>query len=291
MSGPQVVTPAVLRDWPLAEPGSSKDSSGELLVLGGSASTPGALRLAGEAALRAGAGKLAMATVASTAASLGVAVPEAQVVGLPEDGDGSLAPAAADLAVDRAASTGAVLAGPGLMDPEHASSLLASVLPRLEVAVVLDALGTCYLTDHPEGLHHLDGRAVVTANPVEVARMSGREELADDDELLEAAVGLAARCRAVVLAGAATKYVAAPDGRTWAIAGGGPGLGVSGSGDVQAGIVAGLLVRGEEPVKAAVWGAHVHARAGEQLAGRVGQVGYLARELPEAVSAVLLALR
>lgn len=288
---PEVVTSAVLRDWPLAEPGSSKGARGELLVLGGSRSTPGAVRLAGEAALRAGAGKLAIATVTSVVAALGVAVPEAQVLDLPEDGDGCLGPGAADPVVERADSIDVLLAGPGLSDPAHAARLLARVLPRVHCPVVLDALGTAYLTEHPEGLRHLEGRAVVTANPVELARMTGHDQLEDDEEILEAACGLARTSGAVVLAGAATKHVAAPDGRAWTIAGGGPGLGVSGSGDVQAGIVAGLLARGEDPAKAAVWGAYLHARAGERLASEVGQVGYLARALPGAVPAVLDELR
>jgi NAD(P)H-hydrate repair Nnr-like enzyme with NAD(P)H-hydrate dehydratase domain len=64
-------------------------------------------------------------------------------------------------------------------------------------------------------------------------------------------------------------------------------LGVSGSGDVQAGIVSGLLARGADPAQAAVWGGYVHARTGERLAAAVGLVGYLARELPGQVPAVL----
>ena len=78
-----------------------------------------------------------------------------------------------------------------------------------------------------------------------------------------------------------------PAGQSWVVEGGGPGLGVSGSGDVQAGIIAGLLSRGAEPAQAAVWGAYLHARTGERLAATVGQVGYLARELPPQVPAVL----
>ena len=288
---PRVVTPALLRDWPLTEPGSSKSARGEVLVCGGSRSTPGAVRLAGEAALRAGAGKLALATVASVAAPLGVAVPEAQVLDLPEDGDGCLGLVAADRVVERIESVDVLLAGPGLTDPAHAARLLDLVLPRTDCAVVLDALGTAYLTERPDGLRHLHGRVVVTANPVELARMTGHDELDGDEETLEAARSLSSRSGVVVLAGAATKHIVTPDGQVWAVAGGGPGLGVSGSGDVQAGLVAGLLARGEDPAKAAVWGGYLHARAGERLASAVGQVGYLARELPESVPAVLDELR
>lgn len=285
--GPEVVTPALLRRWPLPEPGAGKDARGDLLVLGGSASTPGAVLLTGVAALRAGAGKLAIATAESVATALAVAVPEAQVLGLPEDGEGSIDARAADRVVDRAEAADALVAGPGLDDPDRAAALLAAVLPRLGVPLVLDALGTAYLTDHPRGLRHLDGRAVVNANPTELGHLAERDDPSTRQEILDAAVEVARENDVVVLAGAEDKLVVDPDGRTWVVEGGGPGLGVSGSGDVQAGIVAGLLARGAEPAQAAAWGAYLHARAGERLAGSVGQVGYLARELPPVVPTVL----
>lgn len=290
-AGPEVVTPALLRSRPLDEPGAGKEARGALLVLGGSASTPGAALLAGEAALRAGAGKLVIGTARSVAAPTAVAVPEARVVGLAEDDDGSIAPGAAGAVVDLAGSSATLLAGPGLVDVERAVALLGRVLPRVGCPVVLDALGTAYLTAEPQGLAHLDGAAVVTANPTELARMLDRDEDETAEHALTAARDLADRSGAVVLAGGTSKYVAAPDGRAWVVEGGGPGLGVSGSGDVQAGIVAGLLARGEEPAQAAVWGAYLHARSGERLAGSVGLVGYLARELPGTVPTVLAELR
>jgi len=264
-----------------------KESRGTVLVLGGSASTPGAVRLAGEAALRAGAGKLKLATAHSAAAALGVLVPEARVLRLDEDADGSVATSTAPAILGAAAAADVLLAGPGFVDPDAAVALLSATLPQVECPVVLDALGTAYLTARPDGLRHLADRAVVTANTKELARMLQRAEEETAEHALDAAVELAQRAGVVVLAGGAAKHVAAPDGRTWLVEGGGPGLGVSGSGDVQAGIVAGLLARGEEPAKAAVWAAYLHARAGELLAGSVGRVGYLARELPAALPQVI----
>jgi NAD(P)H-hydrate repair Nnr-like enzyme with NAD(P)H-hydrate dehydratase domain len=84
--------------------------------------------------------------------------------------------------------------------------------------------------------------------------------------------------------------VATPDGDLWVSGAGQAGLGTSGSGDVLAGLVAGLLARGAEPAQAAVWGSHLHATAGERLAARVGPLGYLARELLDEAPAVLTEL-
>ena len=63
-----------------------------------------------------------------------------------------------------------------------------------------------------------------------------------------------------------TSHVIAPDGSTWTYRGGAPGLGVSGSGDVLAGIVGGLLARGAEPLNALLWAVWVHGKAGAKLA-------------------------
>jgi len=81
--------------------------------------------------------------------------------------------------------------------------------------------------------------------------------------------------------------VATPDGRRWVEEGGDTGLGTSGSGDVLAGVVSGLLARGATPEQAACWATYVHAAAGQRLAARVGRVGFLARELVDEVPRVL----
>jgi hypothetical protein len=69
--------------------------------------------------------------------------------------------------------------------------------------------------------------------------------------------------------------------------GGGPGLGVSGSGDVLAGIVGGLLARGTEPLSALLWAVWLHGEAGRALSDRIGQLGFLAREIPPEVPPLL----
>jgi ADP-dependent NAD(P)H-hydrate dehydratase len=288
VADPVVVTPQLLREWALPEPGSGKHGRGQVLVVGGTSTTPGAVLLSAESALRAGAGKLTVAVVEVVARRLGVALPEALVAGLPGDDSGHPSLEAADPLVEEIEQADVALLGSGFTDPERSSRLLADVVPRVSTSLVVDALGTAYLTDHPTGLHHLDGRAVLTVNLSELGHVAGVDP--DDVEPRHHAAQVAARSRMVVLCGGVEKHVATPAGEQWVVQGGGPGLGVSGSGDVQAGIVAGLLARGADPAQAAVWGAYVHARAGERLAVTVGTVGYLARELPHEVPAVLTEL-
>jgi hydroxyethylthiazole kinase-like uncharacterized protein yjeF len=290
MPDPTRVTTQLLRQWSLPEPGSDKESRGQVLVVGGNRSTPGAVVLSGESSLRVGGGKLKVTTAESVATHVALALPEAGVVGVPETGSGDLATSGAGTVVGTADGAASVLLGPGFLDPGAASALLEQVVPQLLGPLVVDALGSAYVTDNPDGLHHLDGRCVLTVNPTELSRTLGVSR----DEVEEDPVGtsrrLADRARVVVLCGGAEKVVAAPDGSAWLVTEGGPGLGVAGSGDVQAGLVAGLLARGAEPAQAAVWGAYLHAAAGDRLAERIGPLGFLARELPAEVPRLLAEL-
>ena len=99
---PEVVSSGLLRDWELPGHGGDKESNGRVLVVGGNVRMPGGVVLAAEAALRAGAGKLQIATVEPLAVPMAMAIPEAYVAGLPADDEGNLAPEAADEIVDRA---------------------------------------------------------------------------------------------------------------------------------------------------------------------------------------------
>ncbi len=281
-----LVTPQVLRDWRLPVPTGGKESRGSILVIGGSAETLGAVQLAAEAALRAGAGKLQVATAESVAPFAATALPEALVRKLPENGRGAIRAGAADQVRDLAESASAVLLGPGMIDTEETQALGAALLPSLSGPLVLDALGLACVTADAACLTHLDGRAVLTPNPKELA-LSLHRDIDDLGDPADAAAELAAAAGAVVGLGGETSWVVAPDGRRWRDESGGAGLGVSGSGDVRAGIVAGLLARGAEPVQAAVWAAYLHGRAGERLAASVGRLGFLARELPPEVPRVV----
>ncbi|MGY1805685.1 NAD(P)H-hydrate dehydratase [Blastococcus sp. SYSU D00922] len=284
---PTLVTPQVLRGWPLPEPSGGKNARGSILVIGGSTETLGAVLLAAEAAMRAGAGKLQVATVASLAPFATNALPEALVRALPETDGGAISAAAADTVRDLAESADAVLIGPGMADTEETAAFGERLLPHLSGPLALDALGLSCVTANDAAVRHLDGRVVLTPNPTEIAYALHVEEREIDDDPAGAAARLADRTGAVVGLGGATSWIASPDGRIWQDDSGTAGLGVSGSGDVRAGITGGLLARGADPAQAAVWAAFLHGRCGERLASAVGRLGFLARELPAEIPRAL----
>lgn len=282
-SDPRVLTPRLLREWPLPVPQGGKDARGTVLVVGGSRFTPGAVLLAGIAALRAGAGVLQLAVAESTAAALSIQVPEALVIGLPETSGGAVSGRPPARLAELAENARAIAVGPGLDDIEQARKLLRRLLDATgpETALVLDAYALGALSYEPD---LLDGRPqpiVLTPNLVEARYLLGSEP---DDDLSVAAARLAERYGAVV---SLFGHVADPGGRTWREDTGDSGLGTSGSGDVYAGIVAGLLSRGADAAQAACWAAYAHGASGQRLGGRLGRLGYLARELLDEIPRTL----
>jgi hydroxyethylthiazole kinase-like uncharacterized protein yjeF len=286
-SEPTLVTAELLRGWALPDPAGGKNARGSVLVIGGSTETLGAVVLAAEAALRAGAGKLQVATVASMAPYAAQSLPEARVIALPETSGGALGPDAADAVRGDAENADAVLVGPGMGDKDATLAFTEQLLPHLSGPLALDALGLASVTEDEKCLHHLDGRVVLTPNPTEIAISLHVDEDEIDDDPARAALELARRAQAVVVLGGVTSWIASPDGDLWKDDSGGAGLGVSGSGDVQAGIVGGLLARGAEPAQTAVWATYLHGRAGERLGSSVGRLGFLARELPPEIPRAL----
>ncbi|MBB3122041.1 NAD(P)H-hydrate dehydratase [Pseudoduganella violacea] len=294
---------AALRAWPLPQPqpDSDKEVRGHVLVVAGSREIPGAALLAATAALRAGAGKLSVATAASVAPQLALLLPEARVLGLAETANGGFALEGARRISELAGQADALLLGPGMQDEAATAELVHALLPRFShCRVILDA--TAMAVVHPRGEPHLladpvDWEHFRFATPVlltphagELARLSGAAKEAIVQDPYAAATRAAARWNAVLALKGATTVLAAPGGELWRHRGGNTGLASSGSGDVLAGLIAGLAARGATLAQAAAWGVALHAAAGEQLALRAGTLGYLAREIAAEIPALLRSL-
>lgn len=277
-----IVTPEVLRGWPLPEPGDSKHDRGHVVVIGGARRTPGAVLLTGLAALRAGAGVLAMAAPEEVAIALAVEVPEASVTGWPAD--------APDWTVldDLLEQASAVVVGPGLDDGEIAAALVERVAGYdASWPVLLDAYAIGALADARDAKEALADRLVLTPNHDEALRLlPDVSELPEDDA--EVAHSIARQWRATV---SLYNTIATPDhDDVRHIPGDRPALGTSGSGDVLAGAIAGLLARGADLEQATTWGTYLHCAASDRLTARMGPLGYLARELLDEIPAAMTAV-
>lgn len=293
-NNPVTVDAALLHGWalPMPDADSDKEGRGHVLVLGGSREMPGAVILAATAALRAGAGKLTIATGDSVAQLVALALPEARVIGLAETATGGFtgdAVAKLDPLSDKVTAT---LIGPGMQDEPATAALVHALLPRLaesDTRVVLDACAMGAILYPPEGdaPFRFTQPVAVTPHAGEMAHLSGMDKdaivAAPDQHALDAA----ARWNVVIALKGARTVVAAPDGAIWQHADGNVGLATSGSGDTLAGIIAGLAARGATLAQATCWGVALHAQAGARLGRQFGQLGYLAREIPAQIPALL----
>ena len=226
----ELVTPTLLRAWPLPGGGSGKDDRGSVLVIGGARMTPGAALLAGVAALRSGAGRLTLAVAESVAVHLAVALPEAGVLRLPETASGTVkgSSAAAVLAAPVEAAD-AVLIGPGLDDKDEATALLRGLLKvpagKQPPAIILDAFALGSLPELAGELGPWAGRLILTPNVTEAGILLGHDagDLARDVPELAEKYGAVVSCQGVIA------RPAGADGgrRTPAAAGPGPRCGKS----------------------------------------------------------------
>ena len=259
--------------WPHHGLDTHKFRRGAVAVAAGGIASVGAPRLSARAALRIGAGLATILCAPEALAAHASRGPDALMQRPIADGE-----AFSEFLRDRRVS--AVLAGPALGLDERASGLVRAGLAS-DKPVVLDADALTLLATslRGEGLtRQRDACRVLTPHEGELAAMLG----ADKDEVsrdpLAALTEAAERFGAAVMVKGATSHLMA-NGTCLAYAGGGLGLAVSGSGDVLAGLIAGLGAQGLPPLQAAAWGIWLHGEAGRRLSETMGPIGYLAREL------------
>lgn len=244
---------------------SHKGDFGHVLVVGGDHGMGGAARLAAEAALRAGAGLVSVATRAEHVGGLLAGLPEAMVraVESPED----LAPLLARASV--------VAIGPGLGQGEWGRALFGQIMAS-SLPLVVDADALNLLAKTPQK----HGNWILTPHPGEAARLWGTDTAAVQHDRYTAVESLALRFGAVVVLKGAGSLIAASGESTVVCTAGNPGMSAPGMGDVLTGVIAALAAQDLRLSDAARMGVYIHAAAGD-LAARQGERGLMARDLME----------
>lgn len=241
-----------------------KGNFGHVLVVGGNQGFAGAVRLAGEAALRVGAGLVTVATRPANAPFVTAARPELMTLAVEEPAD-----------LDALLARATVLAiGPGLGQDEWARGLLARVLAAgKQVVVDADALNLLAAT----GQRRDDW--VLTPHPGEAGRLLGTDTASVQRDRLGAVLALVERYGGTVVLKGRGTLVADRSGVPWLIDRGNPGMATAGMGDVLTGITAGLLAQFPgRPRDTAAAAAFVHAAAGDEVA-TAGARGLVASDL------------
>jgi ADP-dependent NAD(P)H-hydrate dehydratase / NAD(P)H-hydrate epimerase len=263
-----VVQDDVLDLAPPRRPNSTKFDSGQVVIVGGSRGLTGAVCMAAEAAIRAGAGYATVAVPADLEPIFEAKLTEVMSRGF-AGAEGRLATGSADSILEVAERAAAVVLGPGLGRDEDSLELARALARQFDVPLLIDADG---LNAHAERLNSIAQRrapTVLTPHAGELGRLLGRQSSEVAEHRLACAREAADRSAAIVVLKGDDSLVA-DDGRLAVSAGGSPGLATAGTGDVLSGTIGALLARGMEPFAATCAGVHAHQRAGRIAAGRLG---------------------
>jgi NAD(P)H-hydrate epimerase len=247
-----------------------KGSHGHLLILAGSTGKTGAALLAGQGALRSGAGLVSFAVPADLNLIFETAIAETMSVPLPGS-TGALAVADYQQIIALSQGKNGIVLGPGIGTDATTAQLVLRLYREIRIPMVVDADALNILAAHPETLLKPAGPRIFTPHPGEMARLMGTTiEQVQADRLaaaqwLHGQLGSEGPPMIMVLKGAGT-IVASTDNR-WAInTTGNPGMGTGGMGDVLAGMIGGLLVQCHDPWDAACLAVYLHGLAADRLA-------------------------
>ena len=262
--------------------GSTKFTSGEVLVVGGSRGLTGAVCLSAMAAIRAGAGYATVAVPADLEPIFEAQLTEVMSRGFGA-GDGHLAAGDAEAIAEAAQRAKAVVLGPGLGRAGATQALARALASEIEAPLLVDADG---LNAHAGHLDDLAGRAggtVLTPHDGELARLLERDSEEISAHRLAGAREAAERSGAVVVLKGDDTIVAAGE-RIAVSRGGAAALATAGTGDVLSGVVGAMLARGLAPFEAACASVHAQQRAGRIAAERIGLAeSVIAGDVVEAV--------
>jgi hydroxyethylthiazole kinase-like uncharacterized protein yjeF len=259
---------AVLALAPVRGAQSTKFSSGQVTIAGGSRGLTGAVKMSSQAAIRAGAGYATVAVPADLEAIFESGQPEVMSRGCP-GGDGRLGPASAEAVLGAFAKAAAGVLGPGLGRDAGTFELARAVAAEIAAPLVIDADGLNAFAGRLDRVAARPAPTVLTPHAGELGRLLERGSATIGEHRLAAAREAAESAGAVVVLKGDDTIVT--DGERVAVnAVSAPGLATAGSGDVLSGVIAALLARGLEPFAAACAGVIAHARAGREAAIRVG---------------------
>ncbi|HKH42732.1 MAG TPA: NAD(P)H-hydrate dehydratase [Solirubrobacterales bacterium] len=280
-----VIGTRVLELAPHRAAGSTKFSSGQVVVVGGSRGLTGAVCLSALGAIRSGAGYATVAVPADLESIFEIKLTEVMSLGCASR-EGRLRPAASEQilgATERAAS---VVLGSGMGREQGTQRLARELTQRIRAPLVLDADGLNAHAGRIESLADREGPLVLTPHEGEMGRLLDRDSSEIKAKRLESARETAERSGAIVLLKGDDSIVA--DGERVAVnAVSSPQLATAGTGDVLTGVIAALIARGLEPFAATCAAVVAHSRAGRAAGERVGHDSVIAGDVIEAMPAGL----
>ncbi len=271
-----------------------KGTFGRVLIIAGSQNYVGAAYLASMGAARVGAGLVTLATPHSIHPILASKLAEVTYLPLPEAETGTVDSWAAAVLKPHLSDYNAVLIGSGLGQSPSVGSFIRGFLfttPPPDLPIVLDADALNILSQTPLWWERLTREAVLTPHAGEMSRLLQKPVSEVQGGRIDAAKSAASLWKKIVVLKGAYTVIASPDGRAMLSPFANPGLATAGTGDVLAGITAGLLGQGLSPFEASCCGVYLHALAGEEVRQELGDAGMLASDLLDKLPRIIKRLK
>lgn len=256
----------------------NKGTFGRVLVIAGSENFPGAAYLSCSAAYRVGAGLVTLVTDRDTKIIISKQLPELTFFPYNQ-------------VFEKVNDYDVILLGPGLGQQQKTAELVRKVLREELPKTVIDADGLNILSKTDDWWNKINGEIILTPHTGEMSRLTGLSVEEIQKNRIDIAQKFAKKWGQTVVLKGANTVIASFDGRIFVSPFANPILATAGTGDVLAGIVAGLLAQGLDAINAANVGVYIHGLAGEGLKEKIGNAGALASDLLPLLPQILKKLR
>ena len=261
---------------------SHKGKNGFIGIFAGSDGMEGAALLAGQGALYAGGGKVAVVTASGAAHALAGRIPELMVSSIGEGpfftGEDS------GEALEKAKAYDVVALGPGLGRNRETGRFVKDLVTSFDGTMVIDADGLFALKEENISLDTCPGRLILTPHVGEFSHLTGLTPKEIEDGRIDEAIRFAVENHVVLVLKGAPTVTAMPDGSAYVNPTGNPGMATGGMGDTLTGIIAALAGQGMNASGAALAGVYLHGLAGDMVAEKT-PVGYRASDLAKLIPA------
>jgi len=266
-------------------PESHKGDNGHTLILAGSPGKTGAAVMAGESALRAGAGLVTLGVPASLHDIFEIKTMEVMTEPVPDAETRSFDERSVPRALELLAGKDVIAIGPGIGRGKGVDEFFKKILLAATVPVVIDADGLNSLAGQMDLLKKVRAPVILTPHPGEMSRLAGMEVSEIQRDRVAAARSFAREWKVILVLKGARTVAAGPEGEAFINLSGNPGMASAGMGDALTGIIAGLLSQGYEPLPAAALGAFIHGKAGDLAYAEAGGIGIIATDLIKKIPA------
>ncbi len=260
-------------------PDAHKGEAGHTLIFAGSVGKTGAGAMAGESALRTGAGLVTLAVPSSLNPILEEKLTEVMTEPVPETSEQTFGKVSVERAKKLMEDKEVIAIGPGIGQNKDVDEFFREILLSAKVPVVIDADGLNSLARQMELLEKTQAPLILTPHPGEMSRLTGLSTKEIQSERLKIAREYAQKWGVILVLKGARTVIASPEGEAFLNLSGNPGMASAGMGDVLTGIIAGLVSQGYSPLEASVLGVYIHGKAGDLAYQELGGVGIIAGDL------------